>query len=44
MTADRLRPQSNTANILFALALDELGKAEGVRAVFLHPGSIVENL
>lgn len=33
--------QSKTANILFALALDERGKAEGVRAFSLHPGSIV---
>jgi NAD(P)-dependent dehydrogenase (short-subunit alcohol dehydrogenase family) len=33
--------QSKTANILFALALDERGKAHGVRAYSLHPGSIV---
>jgi NAD(P)-dependent dehydrogenase (short-subunit alcohol dehydrogenase family) len=33
--------QSKTANILFAVALDERGKAEGVRAFSLHPGSIV---
>ncbi len=33
--------QSKTANILFALALDQRGKAEGVRALSLHPGSIV---
>ena len=33
--------QSKTANILFALALDERGKADGVRAFSLHPGSIV---
>jgi NAD(P)-dependent dehydrogenase (short-subunit alcohol dehydrogenase family) len=33
--------QSKTANILFALALDERGRAEGVRAFSLHPGSIV---
>jgi NAD(P)-dependent dehydrogenase (short-subunit alcohol dehydrogenase family) len=33
--------QSKTANILFALALDKLGKAKGVRAFSLHPGSIV---
>lgn len=33
--------QSKTANILFALALDERGKAEGVRTFSLHPGSIV---
>lgn len=34
--------QSKTANILFALALDERGKAEGVRAFSLHPGTIVD--
>ncbi len=34
--------QSKTANILFALTLDERGKAEGVRAFSLHPGSIVD--
>lgn len=33
--------QSKTANILFALALDERAKAEGVRGFSLHPGSIV---
>ncbi len=33
--------QSKTANILFALALDKRGKAEGIRAFSLHPGSIV---
>jgi NAD(P)-dependent dehydrogenase (short-subunit alcohol dehydrogenase family) len=33
--------QSKTANILFALELDECGKAKGVRAFALHPGSIV---
>jgi NAD(P)-dependent dehydrogenase (short-subunit alcohol dehydrogenase family) len=33
--------QSKTANILFAVALDERGKARGVRAFSLHPGSIV---
>lgn len=32
--------QSKTANILFALALDERGKDRGVRAFSLHPGSI----
>ena len=32
--------QSKTANILFALAADERGKADGVRAFSLHPGSI----
>ena len=34
--------QSKTANILFALALDGRGKAEGVRAFSLHPGGIVD--
>jgi NAD(P)-dependent dehydrogenase (short-subunit alcohol dehydrogenase family) len=33
--------QSKTANVLFALALDERAKAYGVRAFSLHPGSIV---
>jgi NAD(P)-dependent dehydrogenase (short-subunit alcohol dehydrogenase family) len=33
--------QSKTANNLFAVALDERGKADGVRAFSLHPGSIV---
>jgi NAD(P)-dependent dehydrogenase (short-subunit alcohol dehydrogenase family) len=33
--------QSKTANILFAVALDERAKAHGVRAFSLHPGSIV---
>jgi NAD(P)-dependent dehydrogenase (short-subunit alcohol dehydrogenase family) len=34
--------QSKTANILFALGLDERGKADGIRAFALHPGSIVD--
>ncbi|MFF1764777.1 oxidoreductase [Streptomyces sp. NPDC058249] len=34
--------QSKTANILFALALDERGRADGIRAFSLHPGSIVD--
>lgn len=33
--------QSKTANILFARALDERSKADGIRAFSLHPGSIV---
>jgi len=33
--------QSKTANVLFALALDRRGRAEGVRGFALHPGSIV---
>ncbi|MFE4534862.1 oxidoreductase [Streptomyces scopuliridis] len=32
--------QSKTANILFALAADERGRADGVRAFSLHPGNI----
>lgn len=32
--------QSKTANILFALELDNRGKANGVRAYSLHPGSV----
>jgi NAD(P)-dependent dehydrogenase (short-subunit alcohol dehydrogenase family) len=35
--------QSKTANILFAVALDERGRADGVRAFSLHPGSIVDS-
>jgi NAD(P)-dependent dehydrogenase (short-subunit alcohol dehydrogenase family) len=35
--------QSKTANILFALALEERGKGEGVRAFSLHPGSIASS-
>ena len=34
--------QSKTANVLFALALDELSRSEGVRAFSLHPGTIVD--
>ncbi|MFD8417847.1 oxidoreductase [Streptomyces sp. NPDC059466] len=34
--------QSKTANILFALALDGRGRADGIRAYSLHPGSIVD--
>ena len=36
--------QSKTANILFAPTMDERGKAHGVRAFSLHPGSIVTGL
>jgi NAD(P)-dependent dehydrogenase (short-subunit alcohol dehydrogenase family) len=32
--------QSKTDNILFAVALDECGKKDGVRGFSLHPGSI----
>jgi NAD(P)-dependent dehydrogenase (short-subunit alcohol dehydrogenase family) len=34
--------QSKTANILFAVALDERGREHGVRAFSLHPGTIVD--
>jgi NAD(P)-dependent dehydrogenase (short-subunit alcohol dehydrogenase family) len=34
--------QSKTANILFALELDNRGKKHGVRAYSLHPGAIVD--
>jgi NAD(P)-dependent dehydrogenase (short-subunit alcohol dehydrogenase family) len=34
--------QSKTANILFAVALDQRGKDKGVRAFSLHPGGIVD--
>lgn len=33
--------QSKTANVLFARALDDKGKAHGVRAFSVHPGGIV---
>lgn len=33
--------QSKTANVLFARALDERGKADGVRAFSVHPGGIL---
>ncbi len=36
--------QSKTANALFALHLDELGRAHGVRAFSLHPGGIMTPL
>ncbi|EKS70278.1 MULTISPECIES: SDR family NAD(P)-dependent oxidoreductase [unclassified Caballeronia] len=32
--------QSKTANVLFALHLDQIAKQEGIRAFSLHPGSI----
>jgi len=32
--------QSKTANVLFAVHLDQLGKAHGVRSFALHPGKI----
>ncbi|WAS96792.1 oxidoreductase [Nannocystis punicea] len=34
--------QSKTANILFARALDQRGRPDGVRAFSLHPGAIVD--
>ncbi len=34
--------QSKTANILFALALDERFAAEGIRAFAVHPGGIID--
>jgi NAD(P)-dependent dehydrogenase (short-subunit alcohol dehydrogenase family) len=34
--------QSKTANILFALTLDERGQRDGIRAFSLHPGGIIE--
>ena len=36
--------QSKTANVLFALALDQRGEAHGVRALALHPGVILTDL
>ncbi|MEQ0564966.1 SDR family NAD(P)-dependent oxidoreductase [Amycolatopsis sp. NEAU-NG30] len=36
--------QAKTANVLFAVRLDELGAARGVRAFALHPGSILTPL
>ncbi|AQY66293.1 NAD(P)-dependent dehydrogenase (short-subunit alcohol dehydrogenase family) [Pseudomonas sp. TE36184] len=36
--------QSKTANALFAVALDQRGKAHGVRAFSVHPGEILTDL
>ncbi|MFJ6622652.1 SDR family NAD(P)-dependent oxidoreductase [Kitasatospora sp. NPDC091335] len=36
--------QSKTANALFAVHLDALGKGDGVRAFALHPGKIITGL
>ena len=36
--------QSKTANALFAVGLDERGKASGVRAFSVHPGAIITDL
>ena len=35
--------QSKTANILFAVSVDERGKVDGIRAFSLHPGTIVDS-
>jgi len=35
--------QSKTANALFAVWLDRLGRASGVRAYALHPGGMIES-
>lgn len=36
--------QSKTANALFALGADARGRADGIRAFAVHPGSILTNL
>lgn len=36
--------QSKTANALFAVALDSVGRTQGVRAFSVHPGGIVTDL
>jgi NAD(P)-dependent dehydrogenase (short-subunit alcohol dehydrogenase family) len=36
--------QSKTANALFALKLDEVGKPHGVRAFSVHPGAVLTGL
>jgi NAD(P)-dependent dehydrogenase (short-subunit alcohol dehydrogenase family) len=36
--------QSKTANALFALKLDEVGKPHGVRAFSVHPGAVLTDL
>jgi NAD(P)-dependent dehydrogenase (short-subunit alcohol dehydrogenase family) len=36
--------QSKSANALFAVALDALGKQHGVRAFSLHPGGVITDL
>ncbi|MFI1507654.1 SDR family NAD(P)-dependent oxidoreductase [Streptomyces sp. NPDC020597] len=36
--------QAKTANVLFAVHLDALGRGDGVRAFALHPGSIITEL
>jgi NAD(P)-dependent dehydrogenase (short-subunit alcohol dehydrogenase family) len=34
--------QSKTANVLHAVALDERGRADGIRAFAVHPGTVVD--
>ena len=36
--------QSKTANALFAVALDSIGRSQGVRAFSVHPGGIITGL
>ncbi|HEX4386299.1 MAG TPA: SDR family NAD(P)-dependent oxidoreductase, partial [Myxococcales bacterium] len=36
--------QSKSANVLFAVALDKRGEADGVRAFAVHPGGIITDL
>jgi NAD(P)-dependent dehydrogenase (short-subunit alcohol dehydrogenase family) len=36
--------QSKTANVLFAVELDRLGEASGIRALAVHPGAILTDL
>jgi NAD(P)-dependent dehydrogenase (short-subunit alcohol dehydrogenase family) len=36
--------QAKTANVLFAVHLDALGRGDGVQAFALHPGSIITGL
>ncbi|MFK3797154.1 SDR family NAD(P)-dependent oxidoreductase [Pseudomonas sp. NPDC088444] len=36
--------QAKTANALFAVALDSIGKASGVRAFAVHPGGVITDL
>lgn len=36
--------QSKTANALFAIALDSIGRHQGVRAFSVHPGGIITDL
>ena len=36
--------QSKTANVLFAVQLDRLGRDRGVRAFSVHPGAIITPL